>query len=209
MSGSARRLPMFPLNSVLFPHALLPLRIFELRYLQMIRESVESDGEFGVVLIERGFEVGGGDQRFTVGTAARIVEVAELPAGEMAVLAVGLHRLRVEEWLAEDPYPLGMVTTPDDPALGAEAPRLVREAERALQRVLALASELGTDVGSLRVALSDDPRVASFQAATLAPVGPLDAQRLLELDATEDRLRLLVELLGEQAEVLEARLRGL
>lgn len=209
MSGSARRLPMFPLNSVLFPHALLPLRIFELRYLQMIRESVESDGEFGVVLIERGFEVGGGDQRFTVGTAARIVEVAELPAGEMAVLAVGLHRLRVEEWLAEDPYPLGMVTTPDDPALGAEAPRLVREAERALQRVLALASELGTDVGPLRVALSDDPRVASFQAATLAPVGPLDAQRLLELDATEDRLRLLVELLGEQAEVLEARLRGL
>ncbi len=200
---------MFPLNSVLFPHALLPLRIFELRYLQMIRECVESDGEFGVVLIERGFEVGGGDQRFMVGTAARIVEVAELPAGELAVLAIGLRRLQVEEWLADDPYPLGMVTTPDEPPPGAAAPELLQEAERALQRVLALASELGTDVGPQRVELSDDLQVASFQAATLAPVGPLDAQRLLELESTEDRLRLLVELLGEQAEVLEARLRGL
>ena len=57
--------PMFPLGSVLFPHALLPLRIFEPRYQALLDSCLAGDGRFGVVLIERGFEVGGGEDRFT------------------------------------------------------------------------------------------------------------------------------------------------
>ncbi|WP_415830929.1 LON peptidase substrate-binding domain-containing protein [Janibacter anophelis] len=56
-------LPMFPLGTVLLPGNPLPLQVFEPRYLAMLRDIAGGDGRFGVVLIERGFEVGGGDQR--------------------------------------------------------------------------------------------------------------------------------------------------
>src|SRR6478672_4324189 len=77
----ARRLPMFPLGTVLLPFAHLPLHIFEPRYRALVKDCLAGDGEFGVVLIERGHEVGGGDVRFGVGTVARIVQTAELPDG--------------------------------------------------------------------------------------------------------------------------------
>jgi len=60
--------PMFPLGMVHFPGIVLPLRVFEPRYRQLTADCLAGDGEFGVVLIERGWEVGGGDTRFNVGT---------------------------------------------------------------------------------------------------------------------------------------------
>ena len=71
-------LPMFPLGTVLFPHGVLPLRVFEPRYRLMIAHCLEQDARFGVVLIERGSEVGGGDTRFHVGTVAQIVYLGTL-----------------------------------------------------------------------------------------------------------------------------------
>jgi Lon protease-like protein len=94
---------MFPLGTVLLPNAHLPLHIFEPRYRALIRDVLAGDGEFGVVLIERGHEVGGGDARFAVGTVARVVQSAELPDGRWLVDAVGTERFRVTEWLPEDP----------------------------------------------------------------------------------------------------------
>jgi Lon protease-like protein len=102
---TSRLLPMFPLGTVLFPHAVLPLHVFEPRYRVMMRHCIDGDGEFGVVLIERGSEVGGGDIRFDVGTIARIVQAAELEDGRFAVAAVGLARFQVVQWLPDDPYP--------------------------------------------------------------------------------------------------------
>src|ERR1700680_541599 len=97
----SRRLPMFPLGSVLFPAAMLPLHIFEPRYRVLMfdctREGAEP--EFGVVLIERGTEVGGADQRFGIGTVARIVEAGELPDGRWLVNAIGTVRVTVDRWL--------------------------------------------------------------------------------------------------------------
>src|SRR4051794_19374446 len=104
-----RRLPMFPLGTVLFPYATLPLHVFEPRYRMMVRTVLRDDHEFGVVLIERGSEVGGGEARFEVGTVARIVHAAELDDGRFALTAVGLRRLRVTEWLPDDPYPQAVV----------------------------------------------------------------------------------------------------
>src|SRR3954470_22385328 len=98
-------MPMFPLGTVLFPHALLPLRVFEPRYRLMTERVLRGDREFGVVLIERGSEVGGGDVRFGVGTVARIVRSQPLPDGGYALATVGIRRLRVVSWLADDPYP--------------------------------------------------------------------------------------------------------
>jgi len=86
---------MFPLGTVLFPGALLPLHVFEPRYRAMVRDCVAADHEFGVVLIERGSEVGGGDIRAMVGTVARIVQLAETPDGRYALVAAGTRRIRI------------------------------------------------------------------------------------------------------------------
>src|SRR5829696_5584015 len=96
---------MFPLGTVLLPGAYLPLHVFEPRYRALVRDCLEGDGEFGVALIERGQEVGGGDSRFDVACVARIVEAGEMPDGRWALGTVGVRRARVEAWLPDDPYP--------------------------------------------------------------------------------------------------------
>src|SRR5687767_5279898 len=98
-------LPMFPLGTVLLPGGVLPLHIFEPRYREMIRTCLDGDGTFGVVLIERGSEVGGGDVRSDAGTLARIVEASETDDGRWGVVAVGAARIRVAAWLPDDPFP--------------------------------------------------------------------------------------------------------
>src|SRR5215207_2079835 len=105
---------MFPLGSVLLPSVFLPLHLFEPRYRQLIRDCMAGSQEFGVVLIERGSEVGGGDVRADVGTVARVLEARELDDGRWAVGAVGTRRIRVVEWLDDDPYPRAEVEDWDD-----------------------------------------------------------------------------------------------
>jgi Lon protease-like protein len=203
---------MFPLGTVLFPYGLLPLHVFEPRYRMMMRECLSGDQEFGVVLIERGSEVGGGDVRFDVGTRARIVRATELDDGRYALTAVGVRRIRVVEWLQDDPYPRAMVVDLDEPALDAGAlddarPASVRIGEL-LQRLFELWSEFEPRVADVRVELADDPVQASFEAAATAPFGPLDAQQVLETDGTTARLARLERLLQDEIELLEARRSG-
>lgn len=105
---------MFPLGSVLFPGAVLPLQVFESRYLQMLAELVDDGGRFGVVLIERGWEVGGGDQRFATATVAKIVRFGKIDDARIAVVTIGEERVRISEWLPDDPYPAAMVVPIED-----------------------------------------------------------------------------------------------
>lgn len=200
---------MFPLGTVLFPGALLPLHVFEPRYRAMVRDCVAADHEFGVVLIERGSEVGGGDIRSMVGTIARIVQLAETPDGRYALVAAGARRLRVKVWLPDDPYPVAEVEDwPDDEADpdGDELHDLLDATVSRLRRLLALASEVGDQVPSATSELSVDPVLASYHAAALAPVGPADGQRLLETAGVRERLTLLGELLEDADAVLQFRL---
>jgi len=203
---------MFPLGSVLFPHALLPLHVFEARYRALTEACLAGDGEFGVVLIERGSEVGGGDTRFTVGTVAKILEAGRLPDGRYVLAAVGTRRLRVKRWLAEEPYPRADVELLDDGAPDdAASPDIESrraDVERLLRRVLALRTELGDAGPPADVQLDDDVARASFEAAAVAPLGPLDAQRVLELESPSARLDALEGLLSEEARFLELRLAG-
>jgi Lon protease-like protein len=204
----ARTLPMFPLGSVLFPHAELPLHVFEPRYRALTEACLAGDGEFGVVLIERGSEVGGGDTRFSIGTVARIVAAGRLPDGRYLLATVGTRRLRVRTWLPDDPFPRAEVELLAEANPPADAHDARREVERVLKRVLAMAAELGDAPQAVGVDLDDDPVQAGFQAAAAAPIGPLDAQRLLELDDPAERLTQLHGLLADHAEVLELRLSG-
>jgi uncharacterized protein len=205
----AERLAMFPLGSVLVPGAVLPLHIFEPRYRVLMFDCVRGEPEFGVVLIERGFEVGGGDQRFGVGTLARITEAAELPDGRWVITAVGTQRIRVEEWLAPDPYPLAMVERLAEQAAGApEVGEARAAAEAEVRRGLALCAQLGLQGPDPGIELAADPDVAAWQLVALAPLGSYDKQRLLEIDDHPSRLALLAVLAEEQATVLAHRLGG-
>jgi len=203
---------MFPLGTVLLPFAHLPLHIFEPRYRALVKDVLAGDGEFGVVLIERGQEVGGGDVRFGVGTVARVVQTAELPDGRWLLDAVGTERFRVTEWLPDDPYPQAMVEAVDDeprdatPERDAEAEERRTAVERLLRQVLALQVELGFPAPSATRTLDDNPAVAAFEAALLSPIGPMDAQRVLEAPSTAARLTLLETLLTDARDFLTSRI---
>jgi ATP-dependent Lon protease len=197
---------MFPLGAVLFPSMVLPLHVFEPRYRALTRDCLAGDRRFGVVLIERGSEVGGGDVRFSVGTVAQIVEVAELPDGRFALGTVGVQRIRVVSWLDDDPYPRAEVEMWADPLatdalVGAHEQNVVR-----LRRVLAMKAELGEPAAPATIELSSDVVLAGYQAAAIAPIGPADQQALLEARSPEARAGDLATMLAEQEEALSFRL---
>ncbi|WP_298457403.1 LON peptidase substrate-binding domain-containing protein [uncultured Cellulomonas sp.] len=193
MSGETRELPMFPLGSVLFPGMPLPLRVFEPRYLAMLSSVLaETDREFGVVLIERGSEVGGGDVRFTVGTVARIASV-EVTAGFIGLLATGAARFEVVRWLEDDPFPRAEVRELAplelDPALVPE----LATAESLVRATLTRASEFVELPWSPDVELSSDPEERVWQVAGIAPLGSFDQLALLRSTTARELLTMLVE----------------
>lgn len=205
---SVRTVAMFPLGTVLFPHAVLPLHVFEPRYRAMMRDVLAGDQEFGVVLIERGSEVGGGDVRFGVGTMAHIVQASQLPDGRFALAAVGVQRFRIERWLPDDPYPraeiVDIIESIEEHA--AEVAALVDPVVVVLREVYELSGRLQGVAGAPHVEVSPDPEQASYEVAALAHLGPLDAQRVLELPDTAARLGALGDLLSDDAAMLRARL---
>jgi hypothetical protein len=197
---------MFPLGTVLFPHAVLPLHVFEPRYRALTRAVLDGDQEFGVVLIERGSEVGGGDVRFDVGTVAHIVQASELADGRFALSVVGVSRFRVEQWLPDDPYPRAEIVEIDDANDVAGSVALVDPVVAALREVYELYGRVHDVATSVPLELSPDPEQASYEVAALAALGPLDAQRVLELPDTETRLRVLLEVLVDHAALLRSQL---
>ncbi len=203
MSTEARVVPMFPLGTVLFPYAELPLHVFEPRYRLMARHVLDGDNEFGVVLIERGSEVGGGDVRFDTGTLARVVQAAELPDGRFALNAVGLRRIRVTRWLPDDPYPRAEIASIVEPAADPAASSARERVIGALADVVAVARQIDERVPDAPP-LDADPARASYEAAAIAPIGPLDAQQVLEMPDAGARLDALATLLVERAEELRA-----
>jgi Lon protease-like protein len=184
---------MFPLGSVLFPGMPLPLRVFEPRYVAMLASVLGQEArEFGVVLIERGHEVGGGDVRFATGTVARIASV-EVGEGLIALVAVGGARFEVVRWLEDDPFPRAEVRelAPlelDDAAVGG-----LDGAEAVVRTTLRRASEFVELRWSPDVELSDDPDERIWQLAGIAPLGALDQYALLRSRTPTELLATLVE----------------
>jgi Lon protease-like protein len=194
---------MFPLGTVLLPSVVIPLHVFEERYRALVRHCIDGNGRFGVVLIARGSEVGGGDERNGVGTAARIVEAARFDDGRYAIAALGEQRIRVSQWLPDDPYPRAEIEPFDDaPPTAAAADDLAAVVSR-LRRWLARAAEAGASVAPATSELDDDIVTASYQAAALAPVGPADRQRLLAAPTIEDRIEQLGAIVDDELEALD------
>ncbi len=213
---------MFPLLTVLFPDGALPLHVFEPRYLALVRDclaggaggAVAAPGagmaggrrgwapverSFGVVLIARGSEVGGGDERFDLGTLARIERMASAGDGRRYVLAHGVERIRVVAWLDDDPYPRAEVEPrPSVPAARDGAAMAAGEA--AVRRLRSLLSEFGEFPAlPFDLPLARHTETGSWQLCDLAPLSPFDRQQLLTTDAVADRMDLLVELCDAMA----------
>ena len=201
-------LPMFPLGTVLFPTMGMPLHVFEPRYRVLARRCVDGDGELGVVLISRGSEVGGDDVRCMVGTRARLVQAVELEDGRWVLGLVGVDRIRVHRWLPDDPHPRAEVRPFPGEGAGTWAAGQRDDLERVLRRVLALKAELGVRAPPATVVLDPDPELAVWQAAALAPLGPFDAQRVLETGPADERVARVLSLLQDEAIVLAHRAAG-
>ncbi len=189
----------------------LPLHIFEDRYRTLMHDVVFGHGpdeptkEFGIPLIERGFEVGGDDVRSSVGTVARIIEHQHLDDGRWVITTVGTRRYRVLDWLDDHPYPRAEVEDwPDAPAtrdLGLD----LADAVRLFKRVMATAAEAGYDVG-LIPDIDAQPEVGIAQLTALAPVSQLDRQGFLCADGPEERLPLIHEALTGALEMFQFEL---
>ena len=203
-------MPMFPLGATLLPGGVLPLHVFEPRYRQMVVDCLQADGEpeFGQALITHGSDAGGGDQRAMAGTVARMLDIQALDGGRYALVAVGTRRIRVNSWLPDDPYPQADVD--DWPDVDPDAPSLAVDVAASHARVsaaLAMAAEVGDlQVDPGEVEISDDPLLATYHLASLAPIGPADRYRLLTSDGPVERLALLDDALDDVEAMLKFRL---
>jgi uncharacterized protein len=200
-------LPMFPLGSVLFPFEMLPLHVFEERYRLMIASCLAGDQRFGVVLIARGSEVGGGDVRHDHGTMATIEVASPTPDGRYGVLARGGARLRVHSWLEDDPYPRALVSVDAPEPSGDLAVEIAATLAR-LRNLRELWAQLeeGPPLPD-NLALGADFNEQIWRLCSATPLGPLDRQRVLEARRPLDRLALLDEQIAERRSDYEALLR--
>lgn len=196
-------LPLFPLQSVLLPGMPLGLHVFEPRYLQLMNEIADGDGRFGVVMITRGSEVGGADQRADVGTMAELVAWAPTADGRWMVEAAGTERFRVTRWLDDDPYPRAEIE-PWTQLIDDRAEDRLHVARQRFDMFLSLVSEMGADVSAVDV--PDSSVDALYGMAVIAPVATHDRYRILAAGDGNEAAEILVDALDGLIEVLRFRL---
>jgi Lon protease-like protein len=173
-------LPLFPLNTVLFPRQVLPLHIFEERYRLMIRHCLADDTFFGVVLIRQGQEVEGPSEPYEVGTVARIIESTHLPDGTMNIVSVGLERFRIRRLIHDQPYLRAEVETfpMPEPADTADLAGLTAQVRQRVVRYI----ELIAEAAGLRIQVDtvpDAPQQVGYLAAVAMQIDNREKQRLL------------------------------
>jgi len=171
-------IPLFPLHTVLFPGAVLPLHIFEQRYRRLVREA----RDFGIVLIQEGREVGSVPQVHEVGTLATLEQVDALPDGRFNVVVKGLQRFRLVSVGEPVPYLVGEVELLEDPPPAAGT-RLIALLEEYLEiHGLVVAPQLSSALGKRAVwlagaVLQTEP---AKRQALLESGDPIVAEALLE-----------------------------
>ena len=197
-------LPMFPLGNVLMPAMPLSLRIFEERYLKLLGDLIpEENPEFGVVLIERGPEVGGGEKRRSIGTIASVTDIGTLDEF-YGVQSFGSKRFRVNAWLPDDPYPIADIDLLPDLVWQESLMTARLHLETKVRQLLALASEFGDLPYGADTELSDDPIDACWQLAGVLPVGPLDQLDLLESQSAEELMSRTLQIVITAEKTLKA-----
>ena len=185
------------------PSMPLSLRIFEERYLKLLGDLLaEETPEFGVVLIEKGPEVGGGEKRMNIGTIASVTEIGTTDEF-YGLQSVGSKRFRVNAWLPDAPYPIADIDFLPDLIWDDNLMPARVHLETKVRRLLAFASEFGDLQFGADVEFSDDPMDACWQLAGVLPVGPLDQLDLLQSQSAEELISRTNELVNEGNKSLE------
>ncbi len=199
-----RRLPLFPLNTVLFPNGTMPLHVFEERYRLMVKTCLEGDSKFGIALIKSGSEVGEPAEPHPVGTVARIEDVNRLDDGRMLLVVKGVERFAILRIVQQKPYVEADVRLlAGEPCDGPVDAELLDAARSAAARHVRLV--LGLRGGWTReVTTPDDPAELSYFVGGLLQSDPTVKQSLLEEPSTSSRLRRELELLREDEQKLKA-----
>jgi uncharacterized protein len=208
------RLAMFPLQTAFLPGEDLPLQIFEPRYAAMVRDAMHDDNpRFGVVLISQGREVGGGDVRCDIGTVARINECVEIAGADRFMLSCRTgERIKVCEWLPDDPYPRAVVEEwPDEPGEPVSAGQLEELEDRMMGLFERIADARDLPVPDREEVLGslsdgDGPGERLYELASRIPIGPADRYSVLSAPSAADRLAALSEAVDSVAAVIEFQL---
>ena len=196
-----QELPLFPLNTVLFPKMMLPLRIFEERYREMINACLDRDSHFGVVLISEGRETGEPAIPHNVGTTARIARVTRHDDGRLNLITMGEQRFYLDEITQWRPYLKGRVRLIEQEDVGEPTPS--PESIETLHSMLEtyLRALLGLRGGWVREVNSPtDPVILSFYIATVIRNDNEFLQRVLETRTAVERLELVTPLLAKASQ---------
>lgn len=208
------RLAMFPLQSAFLPGEDLPLQIFEPRYAELVRDCMrDNNPRFGVVLISQGREVGGGDVRCDVGTVARITECVEVAdSGRFMLRCRTSERIKVCEWLPDNPYPRAVVEEwPDEPGKPVSAGQLEELEDRMMALFERIANARDLPVPDREEVLGvptdiDEPGERLYVLASRIPIGPADRYAVLAAPTAAERLTALSEAVDSVAAVIEFQL---
>jgi len=203
MARDLEELPLFPLNTVLFPYASIQLHVFEDRYRDMIRLCLQEDRPFGVVLIRSGPEVGGLADPYLVGTACRIERVQTYEDGRMDVHVIGERRFRIRDLDDDRPYLVGYVEPVIEHEIddGSRAEELLSRARSEFEMLIR--RQIERDEVSVKVVFPPDPVVFSFTIANMLQMENIQKQRLLETTDTLERVEDLLPILEKQIYELE------
>jgi hypothetical protein len=184
--GVGSAISLFPLNLVLFPGGPLPLRIFETRYLDMVRRCMRESSQFGVALIRSGNEVGPAET-FDVGTMASIVDFHQLADGFLGITCTGQQRFRISgRGLQADGLHLANVDW-----IGAEATLSMPARHARLSELLeSVLPQLGEYYAEMPLHL-DDAAWVGYRLAEILPIPSAQKQFCLELEDPIERLDFL------------------
>jgi Lon protease-like protein len=191
-------LPMFPLNSVMFPGVSIPLRVFEDRYRALVHHLLRvpdpTDRVFGTVAIREGYEVGdhGAQSLYKVGCRVRMTDVEPRPDGTFDLVAVGLDRIELERLDTTGSFPLGHVSARPEQASAVPA-EVVEQARAVFTAYRVALTAIRSD--PYPAPLPQDPTYLSWTLAAVAPLPMPDRQSLLEAEDAGLRLQLVTELL--------------
>jgi len=191
--NDANEISLFPLNTVLFPGGLLPLRIFEARYLGMISECMREQKGFGICAIQSGDEVGKAAQCYPLGTLATVTDFDRGEDGLLRITVHGERRFRIDEsWVEPDQLQRARVSWLEE----QDAP-LPDERKPLVELLVRLLRQAGMPVSDVTTYFDSAGWVAG-RLAELLPFALSDKQRLLETDHALERLEILYhDLLAE------------
>lgn len=199
----ASRIPLFPLEVVLFPGTPLPLHIFEPRYRTMLADCLAADERFGLLPPAQD---GTTPRSGTVGCIARIRATHQLPDGRSNIVVVGERRFLLRQTLAAElPYLVGLVDTFDDLAGAPVPPESLAALREVATTYLGAMDVLGG--GSDRSPWAEEAEALSFQVAAAVDLELEVKRRLLEMRTASERVALLLELLPPLATEAAARAR--